>query len=369
MDDSELEDFRNSVFWHYAKDIRPALEAKERKDAKEHSKRIDNRSTSRLIGRTVEGLRAWAAEVYLESADHRQAISFIRELFRHRAVRRKLYLRLKTLDPVGPEEEKIASIVFCLTDVLLLRLSSKGIVVPASANLFAELTELVVKYGPESLLADDWETLPEFLKPEESRKFGKIEANPELEYAEELHAQASGLIEDEKPEEALELIEKALRIDDADAAFHDIRGHCFYQLNRFPEALAEFDRAILLDSEHYPSYLNRGCVHHNVENYELAELDYSIYLERDTTIAEVYLYRAQCRIELEKYQEALNDLDRSIELDGGEPEAFYERARVLCTVPDYMAALSDIDAAIEMKPDDIDYRELRSFITTEIERG
>lgn len=369
MDDSELEKFRNSVIRHYAKDIKPALEAKERKDAKEHSKRIDDRSASRLIGRTVEGLRSWAAEVYLESADHWQAISFIRELFRHRAVRRKLYSRLKTLDPVGAEQEKIASIVFCLMDVLLLRLSSKGIAVPSSANLFAELTELVVKYGPESLLADDWETLPEFLEPEESEKFGKIELDPQLEHAEELHAEACGLIEDGKPEEALVLIEEALQIDAADAAFHDIRGHCFYQLNRFPEALVEFDRAISLDSEHYPSYLNRGCVHHNFENYELAELDYSSYLERVTTNAEVYLYRAQCRIELEKYQEALNDLGRSIELDDGEPEAYYERARVLCTVPDFMAALNDIDAAIEMKPDDIDFRELRSFITTEIERG
>ena len=350
-------------------DLKPALQAKEQRNSEATGEPIENRKAERPVSRLSQRLRAWVAKVYLQSADHRQAISFIRELFRHRAVRRKLYLRLKTLDPVGPEQEKIASIVFCLTDVLLLRLSSKGIVVPASANLFAELTELVVKYGPESLLADDWETLQEFLKPEESRKFGKIEANPELEYAEELHAQACGLIEDEKPEEALELIEKALRIDDADAAFHDIRGHCFYQLDRFPEALVEFDRAISLDSEHYPSYLNRGCVHHNFENYELAELDYSSYLERVTTNAEVYLYRAQCRIELEKYQEALYDLDRSIELDKREPEAYYERARVLCTVPDFMAALNDIDAAIEMKPDDIDYRELRSFITIEIELG
>ena len=87
-------------------------------------------------------------------------------------------------------------------------------------------------------------------------------------------------------EEALELVEAALAMQNAEPTFHALRGDIRYEQGRFGDAIINYNRAIERDDAFYGHYLGRGMSHVEQGNQTQAKADLNASVELlPTTIA------------------------------------------------------------------------------------
>jgi len=90
-----------------------------------------------------------------------------------------------------------------------------------------------------------------------------------------------------KLQEALDLIQRAVRLDADNGAYVDSLGWVFYRLGRFEEARAELERAVLLTEGDPVVHEHLGDVYKELKLMDLAREQYSKSLARDTTNSRV----------------------------------------------------------------------------------
>lgn len=134
-------------------------------------------------------------------------------------------------------------------------------------------------------------------------------------FAHGLYNLAVSLLESQRFEEALALINKAIAIEATDADYYVIRGALFEGLNRKEEALAEFTRAIGMDGNHAKAYLMRGNMQFDLGRLKTAVADYSRVLQIDPDNAASHLNRGLCHFSLKNFVDARNDLERALQLN------------------------------------------------------
>ena len=103
------------------------------------------------------------------------------------------------------------------------------------------------------------------------------------------------------------------------------RGVAKAQLKQYSEAIADLDKAIELDPNLAPAYMNLGTVKDKIKKYSEAVVDYNKAIERDPNYALAYMNRGIAKAELKEYSEAIADLDKAIELDSKFALAHYAR--------------------------------------------
>jgi tetratricopeptide (TPR) repeat protein len=94
-----------------------------------------------------------------------------------------------------------------------------------------------------------------------------------------------------------------------------IRGETYRRMERYDEALADFDRAIELDPGNAEAFGDRAVIYLMMERYDEALADFDRAIELDPSDAEVIGNRGETYRRMERYDEALADFDRAIELD------------------------------------------------------
>ncbi|MFN3982600.1 MAG: protein kinase domain-containing protein, partial [Caldilinea sp.] len=94
-------------------------------------------------------------------------------------------------------------------------------------------------------------------------------------------------------------------------------GITYYNLGKYEEALASFQRAIELNGVYPNTYTNRGCVYHVMGQHESALADYAqaIRLGRRSIEAKVRNNRGLLHLALNQVQRALKDLNQAIDID------------------------------------------------------
>ena len=120
------------------------------------------------------------------------------------------------------------------------------------------------------------------------------------------HAQAYEHMDDARQamfngdyEEAISLIDQALRAQNKEARFHGLRGDIRSRQDRFEDAVTNYDRALSRDPDYYGFFLGRGMAYARLNDLTVARADLNRSLELlPTTIA--YL-------ELGKISETLGD--------------------------------------------------------------
>src|SRR5439155_12515878 len=78
-----------------------------------------------------------------------------------------------------------------------------------------------------------------------------------------------------------------------DAQAYNMRGTVLGRANRNQEALADFDRAIGIDTNYAQAYANRGQVHRQMKQFDLALADYNKALAIDQNYAAAHLGRGE----------------------------------------------------------------------------
>jgi serine/threonine protein kinase/predicted Zn-dependent protease len=145
-------------------------------------------------------------------------------------------------------------------------------------------------------------------------------------------------------DEARAAREQADRIPPASARDYFLLALGHTRAKRPAEAVAELDRAVVLDPRHYWSWCLRGLCHQELQEHALAVADFSYCLGMGPE-AWVRVNRGYSLYLLGRKAEALRDYDAALALEPGMPLALWNRATVLLDLGKYAEALSDLAAA------------------------
>jgi len=129
------------------------------------------------------------------------------------------------------------------------------------------------------------------------------------------------------------------------------RGETYENMERYDEALADFNRAIELDPEDAQTIANRGITYVAMERYNdaLTDLSHAIEIEPDNAI--MTARRGVFYQLMKQYDDALADLNRAIELQPDNVPMIAIRGETYRLMKEYERALADLDQAVELEPD------------------
>lgn len=136
-------------------------------------------------------------------------------------------------------------------------------------------------------------------------------------------------------EEAIVLLNKALKQNPHDITARSHHAHALMAAQRFDEALAAYDRVLAAQPGNFEALYNRGVILSQKQRFEeaLAALDAALALRPDT--AAVYHNRGVVLVGLERYGEAMASYDQAVALDPDYLPARANRTMVALNLRDW----------------------------------
>jgi len=210
-------------------------------------------------------------------------------------------------------------------------------------------------------------------------------------------------LESDDPERAIELTAAALGMDPSNAAAHLLQGHAFRRLERRPEALASYQRAIASKPDLADAHFHLGNVQSDLGRHADAVDSYGRALSIAPGAAEIHNNRgnslrslgrfaeaaesyaqaiaavprmAEPRFntglalyELGRFEAALASFDEAIAIRPGYAEAHFSRGNALKRLDRLQAALESYDRAIELEPRYAEAYSNRGNVQSELQRS
>jgi len=148
-------------------------------------------------------------------------------------------------------------------------------------------------------------------------------------------------------DEALADLNQAAKLHE-DPEVYESQGFCYYQLGRFPEAVAASRIATRIAPKRPHSYSLRGMVLKREGHYREAIAEFSEGLAKGGPDRVMYYNRGNAFNNLREWSQALRDLDKAIAMADSEAECFlyYNRAQAHAGLGQEIKALSDYDEAL-----------------------
>ena len=151
--------------------------------------------------------------------------------------------------------------------------------------------------------------------------------------------------------EALANYDRALVLQPRHAEALSNRGNTLKALKRFDEALDSFDRALAAQPDYPAALSNRGAVLFEMARYDeaLATYNRSLAIRPDQVVA---LYnRGGALQKLGRFEEALSSYDRALAISPELVEAHVNRGNTLIALHRHDDALANFDRALALRPD------------------
>jgi predicted O-linked N-acetylglucosamine transferase (SPINDLY family) len=162
---------------------------------------------------------------------------------------------------------------------------------------------------------------------------------------------ATALFELGRYDEAGAAYDKALALKPGLAEAWLGRGSISIQRKRFDDALADFDKALALKPDLTAASLGRGRAFAYTKRYDEALAAYEKTLALKPDLADAWLGRGNVFTELERYEEALAAYDRALTLKPRLENAWLGRGNVYAALKRYDEAFAAYDEALALKPD------------------
>ncbi len=121
---------------------------------------------------------------------------------------------------------------------------------------------------------------------------------------------------------ANEYLEKMVDLEHHLASTYFYRGAAFQSMEKYREAIRDFDWAAKLDPHCSSAYLEKGRVLQKMGEFRKAADQYSQLLKMDPQNATAYIERGRAYLGLAFFPLAVRDCDKAIELDQGNAEAY-----------------------------------------------
>ena len=250
----------------------------------------------------------------------------------------------------GPSDRKLLSVVVAIF----------GVTAIAAAGLYLSMNPGVSC----SAIADKLEPLapdvPEFKK--------LVSENKETcsDDARFLVQQAYMLNDQNDHSQALQLINKSLKIQPDDAFAYRVKGDAYFGLKDYNNSLSAFSRSLELDPKDTWAAYWKGNSLSWLDRHNEAVSSYTEAIKLDPSNALAYRARGDERIWLKEYNGSLADLNKAIQLDGSAEYAYKSRAVTKTWLDDFEGACTDIKKAKQLGLKEIQVEGKMSPIDPEI---
>jgi tetratricopeptide (TPR) repeat protein len=126
---------------------------------------------------------------------------------------------------------------------------------------------------------------------------------------------------DNRPEEALVMLEAALGEERDNELVYLYLGIIYEQLGEYGKAVSILELGLpLAGNQREKFYFNLGNNYFSLDNHDRAEEMYSKIIDVNTGYSSAYLNRANTRMQMEKYKEAVTDYTRYLSLRPSAPQ-------------------------------------------------
>ena len=157
-------------------------------------------------------------------------------------------------------------------------------------------------------------------------------------------------------EAALPLLDAAIEAAPDDVVLRRWRGHCRNLLEEYIGALADYDRALVLDDTDPWTHYARAMSLHSLGRLREAVDGYGAAIERSPDYLKAVQWRAFTHMLLGEYRDALRDYDRALQIAPGDAWTIENRAQVKLRLRDFDGAAHDYSLLTAAYPDDSLYR-------------
>ncbi len=167
-------------------------------------------------------------------------------------------------------------------------------------------------------------------------------------------------------------IQKILEIKDLLAESHQVPerqaellaelGKLFIADQRYEEAIASYDRAVVSNPDKYKAWVIRGVVLGILGRHEeaISSSDRALAIKLDYDAA--WINRGNALVILGRYEEALESYDRALAINPDDDAAWYNRGNALGKLGRYEEAIASYDQAVVINPDKYDVWFIRGFV-------
>lgn len=167
--------------------------------------------------------------------------------------------------------------------------------------------------------------------------------------AAKLLEQGKTLIELQRYEEAINILDQALQIDSKYPEAWVKRGQALSKLQKYEEAQKSYEEALKIKSEYSQAWYERGLALENLNRYELAQESLIKAIEIQPNYAEAWYNLGKIQIKEKKYQEAYISLSKATEIKPDYSEAWDKIGVVLNQLKQPKKALLALNKALEIE--------------------
>lgn len=152
-------------------------------------------------------------------------------------------------------------------------------------------------------------------------------------------------------DEALAAFDRAVAQQPDFADAHGGRGDVLLDLGRHAEAVASYDRALARGPDSTADWCNRGAALQGLERYEDAVASFDRAIAIAPRFAEAHYNRGGALARLKRHEEALDAYDRALAITPGYADALNNRANALKDLGRHPEALASVEQALAVQPD------------------
>ena len=159
---------------------------------------------------------------------------------------------------------------------------------------------------------------------------------------------ARQLMMEGKFEEALPILNTAIKKNSSSHEAYSLRGATYLELDQFEKAKEDLDKAIKLHKKDFRYFYNRAKAKKILQEYEAAIEDYNKAISLNQHVAEMYLERGELLLKLNKGDESIKDLDKAVMLNSSEKMAYFNRAEAHYLLHELKEAITDLEKCIRL---------------------
>tara|TARA_R110002072_G_scaffold238769_2_gene396229 strand:+ start:97489 stop:98805 length:1317 start_codon:yes stop_codon:yes gene_type:complete len=145
---------------------------------------------------------------------------------------------------------------------------------------------------------------------------------------------------------ALSDYSRAIEINPNDVRYRNMRGLFLLTRSQLDQALLDFDEAVRVDPKYIQAWNNRGLVKLAKTDFHAAIDDFNQAVQIDPTYADGFNNRGFAWFKMEVYDKALADFDKTLELRPGYVNALNNRGMLHLRLKQHRDAITDFSEAI-----------------------
>ncbi|MDZ7958650.1 MAG: tetratricopeptide repeat protein [Aulosira sp. DedQUE10] len=170
--------------------------------------------------------------------------------------------------------------------------------------------------------------------------------------ATDLYKQGNTLYDLQRYQDALAVYDKAVDIRPGYAQGWYGRGRTLSELKQYKEALAAYDKAIQILPDYLEAWSRRGLALANLQRYQEAIASFDKALQLENNSPEIWNAKGEAFSSLKQYENAIKAYDQAIDFQKNYYDAWENKGLALHNLKRYEDAITAYDKAIELKPDD-----------------